>query len=138
MQVFTVHYRSEVESSPSGLAEDALFVKEGFSWPAFTVPAIWLIYKRMWWVLASYLVLQASLTGAAGAVGLGEWHVFLCSMALNLILGFEGNDFYRWSLARRRFRLGAIVAGSDLEEAEHRFFTANQTNNSALDVVAAI
>ena len=24
------------------------FVKEGFSWPAFFVPALWLIYHRMW------------------------------------------------------------------------------------------
>lgn len=130
MQVFTVHYRSEAAASRGGLAEDALFVKEGFSWPAFLIPVFWLIYKRMWWVLAGYILVQTVMTGIAGFVGLGEGAAFLCSLALNLILGFEGNDLYRWSLHRRRYRLGAIVTGSGLEEAEHRFFSL--TKNAIL------
>lgn len=128
MQVFTVHYRSESASSLAGLSEDALFVKEGFSWPAFVIPAIWLLYKRMWWVLAGYMALQIVFTTVAGAVDLGEGPIFLCSLALNLVLGFEANELYRWSLARRRFRMGAVVTGSDLAEAEQRFFSAHQSD----------
>lgn len=132
MQVFTVHCRSENSASLSGLAEDAIFVKEGFSWPAFLIPAIWLIYKRMWWVLLAFVLLQLLITIAAGLVGLDGMTIFLCSLSINLLLGFEGNELYRWSLSRRRYRTSEIVTGADLSGAEHSFYSGKLGIGSSL------
>ena len=123
MNIYTVHHRSEVAGSLTGLSEEAVFVKEGFSWLAFFIPAIWLIYKRMWWVLAGLMVVEIALTALIALSGLGDGSAIAVSTAINLIMGFEGNDLYRWSLARRRYKLAAIVAGGGLEEAEHRYFS---------------
>ena len=46
---------------------DALqFVKEGFCWPAFFVPALWLIYCRMWIELVLFVVIFGALQWAFG------------------------------------------------------------------------
>ena len=124
MRIYTVHHRQEASGSLTGLGEDAILVKEGFSWPAFFVPLIWLVYKRMWIVLAFYIVAAAGLTVLAQAAVVPETAVFLGNFALNLILGLEGNDLYRWTLARRRYREQAVVMGNSLVSAEQRYFGA--------------
>ena len=60
MKTYTVHYRPEAGVSMTGLANDAILVKEGFSWPAFFIPFIWLIYQRMWIVFAAFIAIQAN------------------------------------------------------------------------------
>jgi hypothetical protein len=124
VRIYTVHHRQEASGSLTGLGEDVVLVKEGFSWPAFFVPLIWLIYKRMWIVLAFYIAVAAGLTVLAELALVPESAVFVGNLAVNLILGLEGNDLYRWTLARRRYREHAVVMGNDLVTAEQRYFAA--------------
>ena len=124
MKRYTVHYRTENERSIAGLADDAVFVKEGFSWPAFLIPMLWVIYHRMWWVLAGLILVQAVIAGLAEAVQLSENIIVAGSVAINFLMGFEGNNIRRWYLDRQRKRQHAVVYGDNLETAEHRFFNA--------------
>jgi hypothetical protein len=124
VRIYTVHHRQEASGSLTGLSEDVVLVKEGFSWPAFFIPLIWLIYKRMWIVLAFYIAVAAGLTVLAELALVPESAVFVGNLAINLILGLEGNDLYRWTLARRRYREQAVVMGSSLASAEQRYFAA--------------
>lgn len=123
MKIYTVHHRQEATGSLTGIADDAVLVKQGFSWPAFLVPLIWLVWKRMWIVLALYLAVGMGLAAAAYAELVSQGAVTAASLAVNLILGFQGNDLYRWTLERRRYREQAVVAGRDLAAAEHRYFS---------------
>jgi hypothetical protein len=122
-KVYTVHYRQEASGSLAGLAEDAILVKDGFSWPAFFLAPLWLISKRMWIVLAFYIAAELALTAVAYKGWLPEDALTVLSLGISLLLGLEGNDLYRWTLARRRYRERATVAGDNLVAAEHRFFT---------------
>ena len=122
MNIYSVHYRQEAAASLTGLANEAVFVKEGVAWPAFFVPLIWLIYKRLWIVLVIYIAIELALTGLAGVAGLPDLLTVICSLTLNVIIGFEGNNLYRWGLERRRYKQQAIVVAANLIEAEHRFF----------------
>ena len=124
MRIYTVHHRQEASGSLTGLGEDAILVKEGFSWPAFLVPLIWLVYKRMWIVLAFYIAATAGLTMLAQSAVVAETAVFVGNFAVNLILGLQGNDLYRWTLQRRRYREQAVVLGQNLVTAEQRYFEA--------------
>jgi len=124
MRIYSVHHRQESSGSLTGLGEDVILVKEGFSWPAFFVPLIWLIYKRMWIVLAFYVAVAVGLTVLAELALVPESAVFVGNLAINLILGLEGNDLYRWTLARRRYREQAVVMGNSLVTAEQRYFAA--------------
>ena len=124
MKVYTVHHRHESSGSLTGLAEDVILVKDGFSWPAFLVPLLWLLYKRMWIVLAFYLAAESGLAALAYSELLPEAAATVGTFAISLILGLEGNDLYRWSLDRRRYREQAVVVARDFAAAEQRYFTS--------------
>ena len=122
MKTYTVHYPPESGVSMTGLARDAILVKDGFSWPAFLVPLIWLIYNRMWIVLAIYVAIEIAFAAIAAGLSMPDGLTMVASLAVSFIIGFQGNDFLRWSLERRRYRQHAVVAGANLPDAEHRFF----------------
>ncbi|MFW6077226.1 MAG: DUF2628 domain-containing protein [Hyphomicrobiales bacterium] len=124
MRVYTVHHRQEASGSLTGLGEDVILVKDGFSWPAFFLAPIWLIYKRMWIVLAFYVAAAIASAVLAELALAPDGAVFVANLALHLLLGLEGNDLYRWTLARRRYREQASVVGNDLMTAEQRYFEA--------------
>jgi hypothetical protein len=117
MSVYTVHRRGMSK-------DDVVFVKDGFSWPGFVFTVFWLVYKRMWIVAAivAAVLIGAPLLGAwSGSADLVQ---SLLGLAIGLIIGFEGNDLERWSLARQGYREVDCVEGCDLEEAELKHFSS--------------
>ncbi|HEY7747732.1 MAG TPA: DUF2628 domain-containing protein [Aestuariivirgaceae bacterium] len=111
--------------------EKTVFVKEGFSWPAFLVPVIWLIVKRLWLSLAVYILALVALYAAARAGELGASSLAMMTFALNLILGFEANLMYRRALMRRGFTEEVPVFAADIEEAALKYFHAHASTSSA-------
>ena len=59
MKIFTAH------RPPQASQEEAVFIKEGFSWPAFFFPVIWLVLKRLWLPLIIYLLALALICALA-------------------------------------------------------------------------
>lgn len=116
MKVYTTH------RSPNAPREHALFIKDGFSWPAFLFPVIWLIIKRLWLALALYILAVAVISVTASATDLSGASVFVILLGLNLILGFEANKLNRRALTRRGFAEEGPFVGEDLEEAELKYF----------------
>jgi Protein of unknown function (DUF2628) len=118
MAIYTVHMRT-------GAAADPFFVKDGFSWPGFFFTLIWLAIKRMWIVVAFAVSLMLAVSLASSLSGNEDFWRFLSSIVLCLILGFEGNDLRRWSLAGQGYREVAVIEAQDLEEAELKYFDSN-------------
>ena len=119
MAVFTVH-----EPPPSGDlmrdAERVTFVRDGFSWPAFLIPLVWLLWHRMWLVLVLWIATVVIVQWGASLVG--EPAPLIAAVVIALVMGFEASSLRRWTLERRRFRFAGVVAGSDRSECERRFF----------------
>jgi Protein of unknown function (DUF2628) len=108
-------------TTPQG-ADRAVMVKEGFSWPAFLIALPWLIWHRMWMVLLLYLAAVIGLVALAEYVPLPDDAVTIVSILIALLLGFEGNNLLRWTLARRGYEeIGEVVAETP-QAAEMRFF----------------
>lgn len=107
---------AEAESDPMA----AVFVKEGFSWPALFVALPWLIFRRLWLVLAGYIVVVV----VVGAIGdqLGDAFTGQALVVLHFLFALEANELRRWTLRRHGYRLTAVVEGRDVEEAEIRYF----------------
>jgi hypothetical protein len=116
MKIFTAH------RPPQASQDDAVFVKEGFSWPAFFFPVIWLILKRLWFPLILYLLALALIFALAARLSLSDSVVLILVLALNLLLGMEGNERRRRALARRGFIEEGPFVGEDLQEAELKYF----------------
>ena len=119
MRIYTVQRRP----APPGAEADVVLVPEGFCWSAALLPPVWLVWHRQWLGLAAWLaggiVLGAATAFAGGlteaAVGLGY----------AVLVGAGANDWRRWRLAAAGYRLADVIAASNLEEAETRYFTAH-------------
>lgn len=124
MTVYSVYQPPSMAEDVESRAEGLVFVKEGFSWAALLVPAIWLLYKRMWIefaVFVAVLVLLGWLTGSSEA---GKTLFSSLSLGLFVLLAFEANDLYGDALERRGYRLAGVASGKSRDEAELQFFRA--------------
>jgi hypothetical protein len=100
----------------------AVFVKEGFSWPAFFFAPLWLIFRRLWLVLAGYAI-AVLVVGGIGDV-LGDGFTGPALVLLHFLFALEANELRRWTLARGGYRLATVVEGRGVEEAEIRYFAS--------------
>lgn len=122
MAVYSVYEPPKPPADLALRAEKLAFVKEGFSWPALLVPALWLIYQRMWIELLIFLAIFIVLPFAFGLDQQNNPLIGWISFALVLLFAFEANDLKSASLERRGYRLAGVAMGSNRTEAELDFF----------------
>ncbi|MGQ0662632.1 MAG: DUF2628 domain-containing protein [Pseudomonadota bacterium] len=117
-RVFTVHHRP---GGPEAWRE-AVFVKEGFCWPAALLSLLWALHQRLWFAALGIAASAIGLALMADAAGLDAASEATLGFAWALLIGYEANDWRRRALNRRGFLEAGVVAAPDLAEAERRFF----------------
>jgi hypothetical protein len=97
--------------------EEAVFVREGFSWPAAVFTGFWALWHRMWivGVVAIAVILLASTLPPAIEL--------FVNLATTLVFGVFGSDLREWSLARRGLSNIDVVEARNIELAELEFYT---------------
>jgi hypothetical protein len=111
--------------------ERCVFVKDGFSWPAFFVPILWILWHRLWLTLIYFIVfvLIIAWTGR-----LATENIALSVAIMGTILfALEANNIRRLSLERRDWEEIGSSFGRNLTEAEARFFASDKDGKDALD-----
>ncbi len=121
MQTYTVYEKRVAPEDIEERAGDLVFVKEGFSFWALIVPALWFLLNGVWRGLILYLVLSIALVVALTSLGASDEVLFWSGLVLNLIFAFEARDIHRDTLEHRGYVLRGVVSGRNLEEAERRF-----------------
>jgi hypothetical protein len=120
---YTVHEPHPVAGDLDERATRLVFVKEGFSFIAFAVPVIWLLYNRLWLALLLFLLATAGVVMLVASAGGGSSAIGWAVAAVNLIFGFEARNVHRNMLARKGYEVIGVVTGRDLEDSERRFLT---------------
>lgn len=121
MAIYTVHLPPNA-TTPDGVAEKAVFVKEGFSFPGFIFTALWLLTKQLWLFALGYVAIMGLVILAFTTFG---WPVLVLGLVQALVaflIGIEGHEWHRRKLARRGFIHAGTISGPSLEECERRFF----------------
>jgi hypothetical protein len=124
MSIYSVH---EPPPRAAGLSPDAerfAFVRDGFSFWAFAIAPLWMLWHRLWLVLLGYLVLSVGLGQAMTALGASSASVAAVNLLISLLVGLEASTLQRFTLTRRGWRNVGVVSGYDVEDAERRFFDA--------------
>ena len=119
MQIYTVHI------DPLSAADDrgAVIIAEGFSWPAAAFSILWALYPGQWdWALV-LLAVGLALAAAVGFSGLDPVSAVAVEIGFAVLVGIGSNDWRRWVLARRGYRLDDIVSAADMGDAERRYFS---------------
>jgi uncharacterized protein DUF2628 len=124
MAVYTVLEPPKLTGGPYERAERFVFIRDGFSWAAFLLTPLWLIYRRLWLGLIGYLVVIAALQVGLRLAGVGSGGRVVAGALIALLIGFEAASLRRWTLTRRRWRELGTVVGDGLDDAERRFFDA--------------
>jgi hypothetical protein len=121
MATFIVHVPPETAGSGAGV-ENAVFVREGFSYPAFLFGPFWLLWKRAWIPAVLWAVLLALLAWTGSLLKIPPDAVGVVAFALSAMLGVEGDRVLAWSLRRRGYVESDVVIGDNEAEAEEVFF----------------
>lgn len=103
-------------------AERVVLVREGFAWMAFLFGGLWLIWHRLWRVLALYLALIVGVTILAYATQVSNVGLFLLLSWLKLMFGFHANDLRGWSLMRQGHRFAGVLTAESKMLAERRYY----------------
>jgi Protein of unknown function (DUF2628) len=124
MPVYTVH---EPPVRTAGALADPtrfVFVRDGFYWWAFLLTPLWMLWRQLWLVLVLYLVLSIGIETAMRIYGGSSGLIALVAALISFLIGLEAGTLRRFTLKRRGWKNVGVVSGSDLEDAEHRFFAA--------------
>ena len=123
MTAYTVHAPGEErEPAAENRLERAVFIKDGISWPALFVPALWLLWHRLWLALIGWITF-ALVVAWIGRL-LGDDAAGILAVLGQILFALEANNIRRWSLARRGWTDIGGSFGKIKDEAEIRFFAA--------------
>jgi hypothetical protein len=124
MAIYTVHEPPLKRYDTATDPDRFVFVRDGFSWPAFLFGPLWMLRHRMWLVLVIYVALMVGVNAGLRRLGLPIETVFVVGALIALLVGIEAGTLRRFKLARRGWSNVGVIVGDDREMAEQRFFDA--------------
>jgi hypothetical protein len=124
MSVYTVHQPPERSAGVLPDAERIAFVRDGFSFWAFLFAPLWMVWHRMWLVLAGYVVVLGAIETPMVILGASATALAVVGLFIALLVGLEASTLRRLTLRFRGWRNLGVVSGDDVEDAERRFFDA--------------
>jgi hypothetical protein len=98
------------------------FIRDGFSWPAFILGPIWMLFHRLVLVVVLWLTVFLVLGAVTSLLGVSAGPAWLVFLLLAFLIGLEASTLRSWTLKRRGWREIGIVVADELEAAERRFF----------------
>ncbi len=118
MGIYTVHLPPGSNSIEA--VARARLVKRGVAWWGLIAPPLFLIWHRLWFALAVYVLLAAVLALLPQAQ-LGILALMLSALP-GIFLFLEGHELVRERLGRLGWGEAAVVEAANVAEAELRFF----------------
>jgi len=137
MTTYLVFEPPERDGDPAARAERIVFVPDRFSWGAFLLAPLWMLWRRLWLIFLAYLMLMAAVMVGLRFAGVGPDARFLVMALIALLVGFEAANLRRWALLRDGWRERGPIIGHDLAAAERRFFDAYVATAAAREAAAA-
>jgi hypothetical protein len=132
MRYYSVHAPIGEPASPERFA----FIKDGFSWPAFFVPILWILWHRLWLTLVWYVVFVLSVAWIGRLVS--QDVASLVALLGTILLALEANNIRRMALESRDWEEIGASFGRNISEAEARFFAGVTEETDPRDRRAAM
>lgn len=128
MIAYTVHEPLFPQDDIVAQSDAHVFVKEGILWSAVIFQSLgvvlWLLYHRMFMVLAAYFVALIVLAMGLGFAGLGAGFTMIVLAIFNIGFALEARNLQRWTLGSDGYKMIAAITGRNLGECQHKFYSA--------------
>ena len=98
-------------------------IRDGFSFPAFVLSPLWLLWHRLWIEAALVFVAGLLIVELAEWLGMGPGGSLL-SLILSLFVGLEGQRLRISALTRRGWSLWGTIDADSADDAFARYATA--------------
>lgn len=118
LKLYTVHTQLARDAS----SDRPLFVREGFSLPAFALTVFWALYHRCWRFAAIIMLAEIAIYASVYAGFANQASFTLAQFFLQVLIGYHAHDFLRARLARAGYALQDIASGESMLRAEQRYF----------------
>nr|WP_321455183.1 DUF2628 domain-containing protein [uncultured Cohaesibacter sp.] len=102
--------------------ESAVIVKNQYSVLAFFLPALWMVFKRLWWVLLGYILFMIPLWSLYGILPL--WSEMLISLLISVWISVEAPNLIGWHLERKGYEEAVTLFAEDKNHCEYRYIEA--------------
>jgi hypothetical protein len=124
MSIYTVYQPPLRAADAFPDPERFVFVRDGFSFSAFLLAALWMLWHRMWLVLVLYVAVALGAETAMYYAGVPAAIIASIGLVASVFLGIEAATLRRFTLTRGGWKDVGIVSGHDQQDAEQRFFDA--------------
>lgn len=121
MKTFSVFEPPVLPGSPVEDAQSLVFVRHGWSLAALLIPMVWMLARRLWWVLLAYVILIIAVQVLSYAIS--PVITAGLSVALALAVMVEAGQLRLESMAAKGYREIAVIDAKNQRDAEHQFFT---------------
>lgn len=112
--------------------EGTRLICDGFSWIAFILPPLWLLWHRLWFAA----VLAFVVLGALSFVGEGQGLALagsLLTLLVSFIVGFEGATLRAAALRRAGWTEWGVVEAENFADAEIRYAFGREPSEPAVE-----
>ena len=119
-------------------AADATFIRDGFSWLAFLLPPLWLLWHRLWIAAVLALIALVLAAGARTGTGVGRCGAAGLAARLDLRRARRQCDACIRAQAAGWRSWGVHRSSADLDDAETRYAAAISSDDSTVTDEAPI
>ncbi len=114
-----------VMTPPGGASnpDSARFIRDGFSFFAFFLPLIFMLWHRMW-LYALFLFLGEAFLAALSEDFQAPGALVIAQLALSLLVGLESGTLRAAYLRFRGWQMTAVVRAENLDQAEEIYFSS--------------
>ena len=123
--------RTRQGGTGQGGGERAALVRDGFHFLAFLLPAVWLLFNRLWIEALLVIAVSMALSGLGSMAGFGGAAPAL-ALLVSLYVGFEGSALRLAALRRRGWREWGVVEADSAADAEIRYLAEALTGEDEL------
>ncbi len=120
-----------------GGEDRAVLVRDGFHVLAFLLPAVWLLFHRLWIEALFVVAVSMALSGIGSVAGLGSAAPAL-SLLVSLYVGLEGSALKLAALRRRGWREWGVVEADNAADAEIRYLSEAVSDADDADEPASV
>lgn len=123
--------------NPEQRLEQAVFLRDGFSWLGLVVPPLWLLWHRLWLEAVLAFLAMALFSGLGEAVSLPAVGGLL-GLLVSLYVGLEGQAMRVAALRRRGWLDWGVVEADRADTADLRYSVAATQETVATEPAVTI